>query len=165
MAILDALSREIPLDDAVDFTQLAKRCQDFTGADLKALLYNAQLQAAHDSLRRSQELKTMEVRMEEQQEEEEEMSIIGLEDSGETFTGLASPVVRRKHRRRKGSAMVFRWTSSGAERQRDSKLEEKASALWPCPQAFTARLWARLKPEAMTEKPEVLCESAHVCSL
>ena len=40
----------------MNFKELAKSChtEHFTGADLKALLYNAQLQAAHDALDRKQ---------------------------------------------------------------------------------------------------------------
>ena len=32
----------------VDFEYFAKICEDFTGADFKALLYNAQLEAIHE---------------------------------------------------------------------------------------------------------------------
>ena len=32
----------------VDLHQIAERCESFTGADFKALLYNAQLEAIHE---------------------------------------------------------------------------------------------------------------------
>ncbi|KAM3857900.1 peroxisomal ATPase PEX1 [Diretmus argenteus] len=58
--ILRALSAGMPLADDVDLEQLAAATELFTGADLKALLYNAQLEAVHSSLGTStlQELTT-----------------------------------------------------------------------------------------------------------
>ncbi|XP_069371970.1 peroxisomal ATPase PEX1 isoform X1 [Paralichthys olivaceus] len=48
--ILRALSSGVPLAADVDLEQLAAVTEQFTGADLKALLYNAQLEAIHNSL-------------------------------------------------------------------------------------------------------------------
>ncbi|XP_072010412.1 peroxisomal ATPase PEX1 isoform X2 [Engystomops pustulosus] len=48
--ILKGLSRSMTLDRDVDFQYIASRTENFTGADLKALLYNAQLEAIHSSL-------------------------------------------------------------------------------------------------------------------
>ncbi|XP_051872011.1 peroxisome biogenesis factor 1 isoform X2 [Pristis pectinata] len=48
--ILKALSQTLPLADDVDFQQIASMTEYFTGADLKALLCNAQLDAIHSSL-------------------------------------------------------------------------------------------------------------------
>ncbi|XP_058475676.1 peroxisome biogenesis factor 1 [Solea solea] len=48
--ILRALSTDIPLAADVDLEQLAAVTEQFTGADLKALLYNAQLEAIHSSM-------------------------------------------------------------------------------------------------------------------
>ena len=48
--ILKALSNGVPLAADVDLEQLAAATEQFTGADLKALLYNAQLEAVHNSL-------------------------------------------------------------------------------------------------------------------
>ncbi|XP_056374995.1 peroxisomal ATPase PEX1 isoform X2 [Hyla sarda] len=48
--ILKGLSRSMTLDGDVDFQYIASRTMTFTGADLKALLYNAQLEAIHSSL-------------------------------------------------------------------------------------------------------------------
>nr|XP_056713608.1 peroxisomal ATPase PEX1 [Euleptes europaea] len=48
--ILKALSHSLPLAHNVDFHHLAAKTDYFTGADLKALLYNAQLEAVHASL-------------------------------------------------------------------------------------------------------------------
>uniref|UniRef100_A0A670ZM37 Peroxisomal biosis factor 1 n=1 Tax=Pseudonaja textilis TaxID=8673 RepID=A0A670ZM37_PSETE len=48
--ILKALSHSLPLEHDVDFQYLAAKTEHFTGADLKALLYNAQLEAVHANL-------------------------------------------------------------------------------------------------------------------
>uniref|UniRef100_UPI0037E7EAED peroxisomal ATPase PEX1 n=1 Tax=Semicossyphus pulcher TaxID=241346 RepID=UPI0037E7EAED len=48
--ILRALSAGVSLAADVDLEQLAAATEQFTGADLKALLYNAQLEAVHNSL-------------------------------------------------------------------------------------------------------------------
>ncbi|XP_063777444.1 peroxisomal ATPase PEX1 isoform X2 [Pseudophryne corroboree] len=48
--ILKGLSHSMLLDDDVDFRSIASVTENFTGADLKALLYNAQLEAIHSSL-------------------------------------------------------------------------------------------------------------------
>lgn len=50
MEILKALCRGIPLGGDVDLREIADKTHGFTGADLKAVLYNAQLQAAHAAL-------------------------------------------------------------------------------------------------------------------
>ena len=36
------------LAEDIDFEYFAENCKDFTGADFKALLYNAQLEAIHE---------------------------------------------------------------------------------------------------------------------
>ncbi|XP_072532192.1 peroxisomal ATPase PEX1 isoform X2 [Salminus brasiliensis] len=48
--ILKALTYSMPLAADVDMEQIAVATELFTGADLKALLYNAQLEAIHSSL-------------------------------------------------------------------------------------------------------------------
>ncbi|XP_011479493.1 peroxisome biogenesis factor 1 isoform X4 [Oryzias latipes] len=48
LEILKALSTGLPLTPDVDLEQLAAATEQFTGADLKALLYNAQLEAVHN---------------------------------------------------------------------------------------------------------------------
>ena len=48
--ILEALSKDLPLASDVDFAALADITEGFTGADLKAVLYNAQLEAVHRTL-------------------------------------------------------------------------------------------------------------------
>lgn len=48
--ILKALSQTLPLADDVDFQQIASMTEYFTGADLKALFCNAQLDAIHSTL-------------------------------------------------------------------------------------------------------------------
>ncbi|XP_010226476.1 PREDICTED: peroxisome biogenesis factor 1 isoform X1 [Tinamus guttatus] len=48
--ILKALSHSLSLANDVDFQYLAAKTEHFTGADLKALLYNAQLEAVHAAM-------------------------------------------------------------------------------------------------------------------
>lgn len=51
MEILRALSKTLSLSNDIDFHKVASHCEHFTGADLKAVLYNAQLLVAHDFLK------------------------------------------------------------------------------------------------------------------
>lgn len=48
--ILRALSRKMTLSTDVDLDSIADLCHHFTGADFKALLYNAQLAAFNEIL-------------------------------------------------------------------------------------------------------------------
>ncbi|XP_077987933.1 peroxisomal ATPase PEX1-like [Glandiceps talaboti] len=48
LEILEALARNMELDDDVELPLLAEQCEGYTGADFKALLYNAQLEAIHN---------------------------------------------------------------------------------------------------------------------
>ncbi|XP_029414212.1 peroxisome biogenesis factor 1 isoform X2 [Nannospalax galili] len=50
LEILNVLSDPLPLADDVDLQHVASVTDSFTGADLKALLYNAQLEALHGRL-------------------------------------------------------------------------------------------------------------------
>ncbi|XP_077896546.1 peroxisomal ATPase PEX1 isoform X4 [Ictidomys tridecemlineatus] len=50
LEILNVLSDSLPLADDVDLQHVASLTDSFTGADLKALLYNAQLEALHGRL-------------------------------------------------------------------------------------------------------------------
>ncbi|XP_043727549.1 peroxisome biogenesis factor 1 [Cervus elaphus] len=50
LEILNVLSESLPLADDVDLQHVASVTDSFTGADLKALLYNAQLEALHGRL-------------------------------------------------------------------------------------------------------------------
>ncbi|TEA22905.1 hypothetical protein DBR06_SOUSAS8410019, partial [Sousa chinensis] len=50
LEILNVLSDSLPLADDVDLQNVASVTSSFTGADLKALLYNAQLEALHGRL-------------------------------------------------------------------------------------------------------------------
>ena len=45
--ILKALTRHMTLSSDVSIAQVAAQCEHFTGADFKALLYNAQLKTIH----------------------------------------------------------------------------------------------------------------------
>lgn len=51
LEILKALSAGVPMATDVELEQLAVATERFTGADLKALLYNAQLEAVHANMR------------------------------------------------------------------------------------------------------------------
>ena len=51
--ILSVMCRGLTMASDVQLRVVAERCSGFTGADLKALLYNAQLVAAHEALERS----------------------------------------------------------------------------------------------------------------
>lgn len=48
--ILQAVSRKLDLDPSVDLAEYARVTENFTGADLQALIYNAQLEAIHDAI-------------------------------------------------------------------------------------------------------------------
>ncbi|XP_028966567.1 peroxisome biogenesis factor 1 [Galendromus occidentalis] len=50
-AILTALSKSLPLDDSCEFDEIAEGTVNFSGADLQALLFNAQLAAAQEITR------------------------------------------------------------------------------------------------------------------
>ncbi|CAG8441846.1 9508_t:CDS:10, partial [Acaulospora colombiana] len=50
LEILMALSRKVDLGEDVDLNYYAKRCQGYSGADLQALLYNAHLEAIHETI-------------------------------------------------------------------------------------------------------------------
>ncbi|XP_053464896.1 peroxisomal ATPase PEX1 isoform X1 [Nycticebus coucang] len=50
LEILNVLSDSLPLADDIDLQHVASVTDSFTGADLKALLYNAQLEALHGRL-------------------------------------------------------------------------------------------------------------------
>ena len=57
LAILKVLTAKMHLDDNVDLEYFADMCNYFTGADLKALLYNAQLVTIHESMGDTNKLK------------------------------------------------------------------------------------------------------------
>ena len=54
LQILQALSKPLTLADDTDLDVIVDMCNNFTGADFKALLYNAQLAAIHRSTNSSQ---------------------------------------------------------------------------------------------------------------
>lgn len=51
--IIGALSRNIAVSEDVDLTSVIQDCDYFTGADIKALLYNAQLESIHSIMPRN----------------------------------------------------------------------------------------------------------------
>ena len=48
LQILQVMSRNVNMAADVDLESLSKQCTNFTGADIKALIYNAQLNAIHE---------------------------------------------------------------------------------------------------------------------
>ncbi|CAG8487760.1 12625_t:CDS:2 [Racocetra fulgida] len=48
--ILKALARKLDLSDDIDLSYYANKCQGYSGADLQALLYNAHLEAIHETI-------------------------------------------------------------------------------------------------------------------
>ncbi|KAI6007075.1 P-loop containing nucleoside triphosphate hydrolase protein [Pisolithus albus] len=48
--ILEAVSRKVTLDASVDFSEIARTTEGFSGADLQALLYNAHLRVVHAAI-------------------------------------------------------------------------------------------------------------------
>ena len=48
--ILHALARRLRLDGSVDLGSVGRQCEGYTGADLSALLSEAQLAAVHEQL-------------------------------------------------------------------------------------------------------------------
>eukprot|EP01127_Copromyxa_protea_P018448 TRINITY_DN5821_c0_g1_i1.p1 TRINITY_DN5821_c0_g1~~TRINITY_DN5821_c0_g1_i1.p1 ORF type:complete len:1262 (-),score=342.89 TRINITY_DN5821_c0_g1_i1:78-3863(-) len=48
--IFKSQTRNLTLDESVDFLEIAKNCENFTGADTQALIYNAQLESIHNKL-------------------------------------------------------------------------------------------------------------------
>jgi len=57
MSILEALSRKLELDGDVNLFELAGRTENYTGADLQAMLYNAHLEAVHNVISTQSEMK------------------------------------------------------------------------------------------------------------
>ena len=60
----------MPFDEEVDLEEVAEKTDGFTGADLKAVLYNAQLQAAHAALDSEAEHRRRSVRTSEEDNKE-----------------------------------------------------------------------------------------------
>ena len=52
MQILRALTSRLTMDAGVDLAEVADACEGFSGADLSALLADAQLEAVHEVLAR-----------------------------------------------------------------------------------------------------------------
>ncbi|TIB39726.1 hypothetical protein E3P86_00998 [Wallemia ichthyophaga] len=56
LQILAALTRSMHLDADIDLASIAARCEQFTGADLQALVYNAHLECVHEVLAKREEV-------------------------------------------------------------------------------------------------------------
>ena len=50
LQILKAASRKVDVADDTDMQSLAERTEGYTGADIQALIYNAQLEAIHSTI-------------------------------------------------------------------------------------------------------------------
>ncbi|CAG8547015.1 11519_t:CDS:2, partial [Acaulospora morrowiae] len=50
LEILKALSRKVDLGEDVNLSFYAEKCQGYSGADLQSLLYNAHLEAIHETI-------------------------------------------------------------------------------------------------------------------
>lgn len=48
LKIFEALTRKMSIGKSIDLKYFAEECEHFSGADIKALLYNAQLEAIHE---------------------------------------------------------------------------------------------------------------------
>lgn len=59
LAILEALSRRLPLAKGANLASIAAKSKDFTGADLGALLADAQLSAVHSLLEQQDPTRTL----------------------------------------------------------------------------------------------------------
>ena len=87
----------MPFDEEVDLEEIAEKTDGFTGADLKAVLYNAQLQAAHAVLDSDAEYSHQSV----QTSEEEDLKLKKRLPGGGRET----------------SKLVFSFTSSGLRKE------------------------------------------------
>ena len=111
---MESLSKNGPLDGGVNFQEIAEMSESLTGADLKSLLYNAQLQAAHKTLKDIG-----------QQEKQNEDSIHRLDPEFQAVSDKNSlPSEGRKGARR---ALVFKITPSGIEKETNAELQDKVS--------------------------------------
>lgn len=54
--ILKAVSRKLTIAADVDFSEISNKTEGFSGADLQALLYNAQLEVVHSTISDSETL-------------------------------------------------------------------------------------------------------------
>lgn len=50
LSIIKAITRKLPMDDNIDLENISDCTEGYTGADLQALFYNAQLEAIHEIL-------------------------------------------------------------------------------------------------------------------
>lgn len=50
LSIFKAISKRVSFADDVELEEINKQCENYTGADIQALVYNAQLEVAHETL-------------------------------------------------------------------------------------------------------------------
>eukprot|EP00879_Flechtneria_rotunda_P024258 GHRR01025708.1.p1 GENE.GHRR01025708.1~~GHRR01025708.1.p1 ORF type:complete len:153 (+),score=81.73 GHRR01025708.1:594-1052(+) len=86
LAILKAVARKLQLAADVDLAAIACSTQSFTGADLAALLSEAQLLAVHEQLERQ-----------EQQQQQQELSPKEHDEQPNNAAAIIAPVVNMQH--------------------------------------------------------------------
>jgi SpoVK/Ycf46/Vps4 family AAA+-type ATPase len=91
LAILQACARKLPLAPGVNFAAIAELTANFTGADVAALLSEAQLLAVHEQLDKAAE---------QQQDRDAGTSTGTSTGATTTSTGSHVPVLRMEHLQR-----------------------------------------------------------------
>ena len=103
----------MPLENHANLQTIAKQTEAFTGADLKALLYNAQLQSAHEVL---------------------EWRAHSSREAKTETEGDGTPAEQKKNAGDNSvdRALVFAFTDTGLRRQKAPQLESKVYSITFC---------------------------------
>ncbi|KAF6257629.1 P-loop containing nucleoside triphosphate hydrolase protein [Scenedesmus sp. NREL 46B-D3] len=91
LAILRACARKLPLTPGVNFEAIARLTVNFTGADMAAVLSEAQLLAVHEQLDKAQA---------QQQQDQQEDGDTGGSTSSSSSSSSQAPVLRMEHLQR-----------------------------------------------------------------
>ena len=141
----------MPLENHADLQTIAKQTEAFTGADLKALLYNAQLQSAHEVLERrahsSREAKT-------KTESESEFISQDISATPKKRKSAGDKPEKRVGKERK--PLVFGYTDTGLKRQNEPLLESKVELRLGMPFSLsitTVHVLISLKVALLYNKP------------
>ncbi|KAG8706976.1 Peroxisome biosynthesis protein pex1, partial [Ceratobasidium sp. 394] len=93
--ILKAVSRKVSLAPDVELAEIAKRTEGYSGADLQALVYNAQLEVVHEELAAaSQSLATSE--SSDRTEKQIKVEIVGGPKDSTTMTRAETAVLEKR---------------------------------------------------------------------
>lgn len=87
--ILQAQSRNLNLGPDVDLQDVAEWCEHYTGADLQAMLYNAQLEAIHRSIELNYDAK-LNAGQNTDKDEHELVTILQLDDNIKAMQHLST---------------------------------------------------------------------------